>query len=374
VTTTGAGWDLLGVLALAAPLLGALVPRLVPMPRAAVAALWGALVAVATWTWMLVAGAGPALGAFDPEPAAIAALAGTALVAAALAGAGRGDRSRPAAVLAAPVATVLGLLVGLVDGPGRSTSPGATAGVATIAVVVAAAGAIGAARRRPPLVPLLALLVPAALLVVLRAGRALPAGDLDGVLGLVGAGSAVVAAALAWVPPRWAATRPAAGTLLVAAAALAPIEAARGGAGLLAAAVVLAVVVPSWWALVALGPGLAVVLAAAADVPVIGDPGAAHPVWAAGLALAAAGVVAGAETDRPAARGAVEVQVATAALVGWLVLGPSRWRWAGVPAEALVPWERAAAVGAAAVAGAAVLGAAGRLAPWPDRKATPPAG
>lgn len=374
MTTTGAGWDLLAVVALAAPLLGALVPRLVLVDRDAPAPRWGALVGAGTWIWMLAAGARPTLGAFDPEPAAIAALAGTALVAAALAGSGSGERARPAAVLAAPVATVVGLLVGLVDGPGRSTSPGATAGVVTVAAVVAAAGAIGAARRRPPLVPLLALVVPAALLVVLRGGRALPEGDLDGTLALVGPGAAVAAAALAWAPPRWSTARPAAGPLVVAAAAVAPIGAARGGAGLLAAAVVLAVAVPSWWALVALGPGLAVVLAAAADVPTTGDPGVTHPVWAAGLALAVAGVVAGAETRPPTAQRAIEVRVATAALVGWLVLLPGRWPWAGAPAEALVPWERAAAVGAAAVAGAAVLGAARRLAPWPDRKETPPAG
>lgn len=366
---TGSAWDLLGALAVAAPLAGLLAPLVGrDARRAGAVGRWGALAATAAWCWMLAVTARPTIGAFDPDPVAQAALAGTSLLAAALLGRPRpGSGTDPVVVLAPPAAVVLGLAVGIVDGPGGGTSAGVAVALAVGAALVAAAAVAGAGRR-----PALALLAPAALLVVVRAGRDLPAGELDGGLALAAPGAALAAAAAAWAPARWPALARTAAPLLVAAGALAPLGGARPAAGLLAAAAVLAVAAPARWSALALAPGLALLLEAAADVPAPGDPGATLPVWGVALAVAATGLVARATAtaavEPPARPPAAEVRAAAAVLTAWLLLGPGHWRWTGLPTGALAAWERAAAVAAAALLGAAALGAALRLAPWPDRK------
>lgn len=371
---TGLGWDLLALAALLLPAAGIVAPLASgPDRQAAVVRTgrWGCLAATLAWVVLLAAGAAPELGALDPAPLAMAAAAAAALLAASVA---RGPGAGPA--LAPIAAAGLGLGVAIVDEPnGPETA-------ARLALLVLAAGglaavAVAASSRVRALAPV-RLVVPVALLVVLRAATLLPAATgpravlAGGAVAAIGAGVAGLAAT--WRP--W--TGALAAVLLVPAAALAPVVAARPAAGLLAAGAVLGATGAGRWTLAASAPGLALLATAAADVPAPPVDRAAQLTWVAGVVAAAVGLAwaatrpaagVGAPDDPPTP----EVQVAAGVVAAWLLVAPSSWRWAVPEASLLVAWDRAAAVGVAAAAIAAAAAAVRGLRPGrpsPDRDRT----
>jgi len=422
VTRTGSLWDVLAAVATLVPL-GAIAGR-----RWAVAA---PLAATVIWVLLLGAEAAPEIGRFTPDALALAAAAGTVLIAAALAeGALRAAADDRALLVvgAGPAAAAVCFGIGLVDQPDLGS------GAATALVLAAAAGVGVAALGPSPL----RLLVPAALLAGLRGAVELV--DPAEALGLV---LAAASAALAILPARLAGrggpasaqepvrvdrfghrgggwlTRTPLGALGLASLAIsvAPVPAARLAGALLAAAAVLVVAadalgdrsepapyvpVHPWLAselglepgeeeperpadtepdpgpraavLLAAAPGASLVLTGLADVPSPGAPSVAvHVVFAALVLAVAVGLVAGA--GRPSMRRADRpspVEVAIGGLVGWVLLAPGSWRWAVPAADALDAWDRAAAVAAAAGTLVVVVSVAVAVAAsWRDRSVVP---
>jgi len=422
VTRTGSTWDVLAAVATLVPL-AAIAGR-----RWAVAA---PLAATAIWVLLLGAEAAPEIGRFTPDPLALAAAAGTVLIAAALAEGALEAAADDRALLvvgAGPAAAAVCFAIGLVDQPDLGS------GAATALVLAAAACVVVTAVGPSPL----RLLVPAALLAGLRGAVELV--DPAEILGLV---LAAASAALAILPARLARRDRAAATeqgvrldrfghrgggwltrsplaalgLLSLAISVAPVPAARLAGALLAAAAVLVVAadalgdrsepapyipVHPWLAselglepgeeepqrsaeteadagarpavLLAAAPGASLVLLGLADVPSPGAPSVAvHVVFAALVLAAAVGLVAGA--GRPSMRRmdlASPVEVAISGLVGWALLVPGSWRWAVPDTDALAAWDRAAAVAAAAGTLVVVLSVAVAVAgSWRDRSVAP---
>lgn len=376
----GAGWDAACLVALLAPLAGVAAPLGGPVGRAAVvrAGRSGSLVAVALFAALAAGRVQPTLGAFEPDLTTLAAMAGAALVAAVLAvDPVPGARRRPVAALAPPSAALTALGLGVLEGPTDLSPTSAGAAVVVAGAVSVAVAVLAAHRRGPEVVALAAVLLPAALLVVLRAGRPLLLADPESVAAAAGPAAALVAGAAAVAAVavrRWASLAAATGPALVVAAALAPLSAARPVAGVLAAGAVLHAVAGARWSSVALAPGLAVLATVAADLPAPDAEGLAHGTWALGISGAAIGLAwaswtSWAEPTADAAPApAIEARAAVGLLVAWLVLVPGRWAWADPPVDRFRAWERAAAVAATTVLGAGVLLAARQLRPKADRE------
>lgn len=342
-TRTGEIWDAVAVLALLLPLAGVAVAGTGArewFPVAGVART-GLHASLAGWVALLAGSAAPSIGALDPGAPAIAAAAGTSLLAAAAVGA----RRHGAELVAGPLAAAVAAGCVFVDPPASLGRPAASA------LVVLGAGVALAAVLVGRLLPVAVVVVPGGFLVSLWGAAVLREPPAALAVGL-----AVVAAALAWVPRP--PVDPRAPVALAAVAAMAaPLAAVRPAGALLAAAVVLASVDRNrpWLAVGAL-PAAALAAAGLADVPVPSGP---SPVEHAALAVALGAVVAGvvarhrSHGDEPGLPADAATTVAAAALVAWLVLAPATWRWAVPDAEALRPWDRAAAT--AAVAGLLVV-------------------
>jgi hypothetical protein len=370
---TGNGFDALAGLAVVAPLAGLLAPLAGGSGRRLVTRTgrWGALAAVAVWVVLLAADAAPALAGFAPDRLAMAAAAGTALLAAVVTiDPPAGGRLDLTGALAPPVAAVLGLVVGVIDPPtdiGRATATVlVVAGGALAAVAVAVA--VGGKRVGGGL-PLAVVAVAPALLLALRGADA--AADPMAGVGLLLLAAAVATAVGAARKPGSHAGPVAAASLLVVAVALGPVPAVRPWAALLAGGTVLLATGIGRWTAAALVPGAVAVAVATADVPAAGQPlPAAHVVFAAGLAATVGAlVVALRPTDALAADEpspiAVEAKLAVAALTAWVVVAPGSWRWAVANAAELHAWDRA---GAVAVAAAAIAAVAVRLKPDQARR------
>jgi hypothetical protein len=157
MSRTGSGWDLLAAASVLAPM-AVLVGRRLAVP--------GALAGLAGFVVLLAAGAAPALGGFTPDPLALAAAAGTSLVAATLM-----ERAPRSSIAVGPAATAVCFVVGVVDPPDLGSGP------ATVLTVGAAAVAAGVVLEPEPG----RLLLPAVLLaaIALAAGRCPPLDRLE---------------------------------------------------------------------------------------------------------------------------------------------------------------------------------------------------
>lgn len=398
VMRSGAAWDAVSLVALAAPAAGVLAPLAGRSGRDLVVRIgrWGSLAAVGLWTVLVAGDVRPTLGSFDPDRLTMAVLAATALVGALLvrdpapdelpsgvgtaldtapspaaparwaAASSHGEAIDPVAALAPIAAGLVVLVLGLVDGPTSLTAGSAALWtlLASLAASIAAVALRGSvlppaepiARRASreglvtawtgwPVARFVAVLGPAALLLALRAGRLVPGGGLPGFAAVAGPLAAVLAGATAVAARRHPAGALVTGAFLVAAALLAPVPAARPVAGVVAAGAFFAATATERWSPLALAPGLAALFTVAADVPAPAADTVPHAVWALGLAAAAIGLVLGTVSGH-VTHPALEGRVAAAGLTAWLVLAPDQWSWADPPAELLEPWGRAAATGA----------------------------
>jgi hypothetical protein len=348
VTRTGAAWDVLAVAALLAPLAGVGVLAAGKAGGLAVrAGRLGALAAGAAWVAVLAAGAAPEVGRLSPDPLAVAAACGAALLAAGLAS----DEGGIVATASPVVASVVALVVGVVAEP---SDLGRGQAVSLVAVGAAAALVVADLRGTGRLA---LVLLPAALLAGLRGAGELadPPTVLAPVLAAVALASGVHrqdrTVLFLHTRPLPPAAVVAVGSLAVAAA---PVEQARAGGVLLAAAAVVVAAVPANpWAIAAAAPGAALAAAGLADVPVPDGP---NPLIQALLALLLAGAAAVAVEGAlrapraPRAVPALDARAAVAVVAVWLVVLPSSWGWALPGHDVAEAWTSAARVALVAAA------------------------
>jgi hypothetical protein len=331
----GGLWDALAVVALVAPVAGflaGLAGARLAWPAATLSRA-GCVLAAALWSGLLVAGAAPAVGRLDPDLLGMAAAAGAALLAAAVA---EGEGSVP--LVAGLAAAAAGAAATIVDAP-ESLGPSAGGSLVMVGAVLAASALAASGPVR-----LAVVVAPLALLAGLRGAAVLV--DPSDVLAVV---LAAAAAAGAWSWRRGVPLPPSVPLAIGAgAASLAPVAAARPAAALLAAAAVLVAAAPHWrWAPCAAFPGLAVLATALADVPAPDGPAAVvHVVYAALLAAAVAGVVVAPEAAPSDTAPSPLVAVPVGLLVAWLVVAPGSWRWAVPDRDAVDPWDAGAALAA----------------------------
>jgi len=373
------GTQVVLVAAIVAPLAG-FVPLLVLAGDGERWARRGALVATVLWATLLLSGDRPELGALHPDQLALAAGAGTALLAAACSSAGRAPWAGAAGtamsvglvmtkgVALDPGALVLGVMAAaLVVAAGSGARPAETVAVAVAGAMLAAgvhagtgsAGiglfAVGAAAlvvvagsATGPLVVVLAVALGAGL-------RWLPVLEKPDRLAWVGVVLACAAATTAVAPlvhRRLRAVPAAVPIGLWSLAAATGVAGTRTAAGLLAAAAVLTCVLALRAAAMTALPGAALVGAALIDA----SGGRAAVVAVAGVVTLAAVVAAAAGDASPDAPPIAEVAV-PAALIGlWLVALPSAWRWAR-PGD-LEAYEQGVAIAAATGAAAFVVAVA----------------
>jgi hypothetical protein len=371
--STGVVVDAAAAVALVAPLAGVFAP-VAGRNRATAERVAGfaSLLAVVVWAGLLVAAAAPSIGRYQPDALALAAAAGAAL----LAGRRLPPRHSPATpVGVAAVAVAVALAAGVVDGPTElATAAAAATAIAAAAVLVAVVIAAG---RLPALIPL----VPAVLLVGLRAGAAAPVGpDTTAAVAAAVLAGAGVAVALtrrgATAPSRAGAAVAVALGVVAIAVGLGPVPGLAAAAALLAAAAVLAVAAGPLVGAVAALPGAAAALTTVVDAGT--GPVAARVVVGAAVVAVVVVVALLARRDAPgaAAAGPIGIDAATVVagiLATWLVLAPGAWAWAGDAGDGLRAWDQGAAVAATVGIGALAVRRARALADVLGAPAPPPA-